>query len=105
MCAKKKRYLLKEKKIEHTIFNSLKYYGFLFPENVEDVDRFEELYGDTDVDIPEHLQSLESLQLNENNPLDFDFSNNMAAFSTNEPNQFTLPLDLDKEEGLDNNDI
>ena len=87
MCSSKKQNLTEEQKFEQKLFHSLKRYGYLFPETINDVDKFEELYGDTQIDIPEHLELEESSE----SLLDFDYSNNRAAFSNEKFSHFELP--------------
>lgn len=100
---KTNQYLSDEQKFEQKLFHTLKFYGYLFPDNAKDVDNFEELYGDTEIDIPEHLQSLEMRNHEENLHLDLDFTNNVAAFSPNDPNSFELPIDTDLDKSDEEN--
>lgn len=86
---------------EIDLFKSLRSYGYLFPVTREDVDRFEELYGDTDIESPEIDEIIDTtlLGLKESNQdvfmLDAEF--NIAAFSSDEDeNNFTQP-DTDSE--------
>lgn len=105
---KRNQNLSEELKFEQKLFQSLKHYGYLFPESIKDVDRFEELYGDTEIEIPEHLQSLDALNTNKELPLDFGLAYNVAALSADEPNPFEKPdkSDSDKndDKGLDKNE-
>lgn len=100
MCDSKKQDISKEKEFEKKLFHSLKYFGYLFPENIDDVDKFEELYGDTQIDVPEHLELEESHNSNAESILDFDFSNRIAAFSSKKISNFEIPKDLNIESGI-----
>ena len=42
---------------EIELLKALKSYGLLFPSSVKGVDRFEELYGQTEIELPERLNS------------------------------------------------
>lgn len=89
-----------EKRFESDLIQSLKYYGNLFPDSIADVERFQSLYGDTEIDIPEHLNSLEKIQAKSSDEIDFDLTYNIAAFSStdNSDISFLDNLDLDEEE-------
>ncbi|MEO6669296.1 MAG: hypothetical protein ABIN36_07460 [Ferruginibacter sp.] len=41
-----------EKKFEDELFNSLKFYGYLFPENVSQIEAFEGLHNESIVNAP-----------------------------------------------------
>jgi hypothetical protein len=101
---KKYKKLNEEEKFEKELLQTLRYYGYLFPESSEDVERFEALYGDTEIEMPEHLESIEKI-ISENKPeLNFELSYDMAAFSSNHQNDFEIPDDIDlndKEEEAD----
>ena len=58
---KKNRSGNKEKEFEKALFYALKANGYLFPATLDDVEKFEELYGNTEIDMPEDLQSYEDL--------------------------------------------
>ena len=79
-------------------FHSLKYFGYLFPSSIKDVERFEELYGDTEIDIPEHIQSPETIIIEDASSIDFELSYDIAAFSADNTSHFEIPNDLDDEE-------
>ena len=91
-----------EQKFEQKLFHSLQYYGYLFPNNEKDIKRFDELYGDTEIDFPDHLKSLDMHNSDEEFSLDYDFSFEMAAFSADESNHFELPEDFDLNENDEN---
>ena len=86
-----------EEKFEKELLQSLRYYGYLFPESLEDVERFEMLYGDTEIEVPEHLDSLEKIKPNDEFQPGFNFSNNIAAFSANNQHDFDLFDELGDE--------
>ncbi|RLD66388.1 MAG: hypothetical protein DRI84_04895 [Bacteroidetes bacterium] len=94
MCDKKQD-LTDEQKFEQKVFNSLKHFGYLFPESIKDVDRFEELHGDTEIDIPDHLQSPDILNSADEFSLEFGLSLKVAAFSDTASKRFELPEDDD----------
>ncbi len=87
-----------EQEFEKRLFYSLKRFGYLFPENEKDVEGFEHLYGDTDIDIPEHLQNMETINIEEEIPLDFDVNYKMAAFSNGNLDQFDFPENSEEDD-------
>ncbi len=58
----KKKIQTEEQKFEKALFFALKRNGYLFPETLDDVEKFEELFGDTAIDMPEHLRTYEDLK-------------------------------------------
>jgi len=96
--------LNEEEKFERELLESLRYYGYLFPGNSKEIERFETLYGDTEIDMPEHFQSLEKLSPEKEIPLDFDLSYNVAAFSANDQNRYELPDNLELNENDEDED-
>lgn len=90
--------LSEEQEFEKKLFYSLKRYGYLFPENKQDIEKLEELYGDTEIEIPAHLQNLNVPKADEELPSDFDVDYRVAAFSSKEPGSFELPEDEEDPE-------
>jgi hypothetical protein len=74
---------------ELILFNSFKSYGYLFPKTIEDVERFEELYGTTEIQTPDFKKSIPN-EFNLEN-IDFNFESSLAAFkgSENELSDFS----------------
>jgi len=99
MCAKKQK-LNKVQLFEQELFHSLKYHGYLLPDNFADIQRLDEFYGDTEIEVPENLQPLDLLQSDSTKKfvLDLDFSSKIAAFSPKDLDQFGLNEDLNSEE-------
>ena len=91
-----------EQEFELKLFRALKSFGYLFPDSIRGVERFEELYGNTDVDFPEHLQSPDSFTNNQDVSFGLDFSIRMAALSPKKNEPFTL-LGDDLNEDSDEN--
>lgn len=91
----KKKLRAEEEKFEKALFHALKQNGYLFPKTLEDVEKFEELYGDTEIEMPEHLQSYQDLQ-KKNNEEDSLISLNLdiAAFTSEPETGFTLSKNL-----------
>lgn len=82
---------------EHEFYKALKSYGYLLPNNSVDVERFEELYGSTEIDTPPLIElpkpkSTGSISLL--SEMNFDLSLSVAAFTSNENESFNLPDDL-----------
>lgn len=92
----------KETAFEAELYNSLKFYGYLFPENVPQVETFELLYGGQSVDTP-LFQDV--LSVDNDAPFTdiIDLEIGLAAYSSPD-NQFP---DLPDEESTDseNNDL
>jgi hypothetical protein len=92
---KQDKILDEEEKFVKQLSQSLKYYGYLFPESSADVERFEAIYGDTEIEIPGHLESLEKILSNDEKVINFDLTNNLAAFTSKDKNTFEIPDDID----------
>lgn len=54
-------------KKESELETALKSFGYLFPETDEEIDAFEEMHGNTEVVLPEHLENWNSLKRKNNN--------------------------------------
>lgn len=81
---------------EVELYYALKSYGYLFPETIKEVERFEKLYGDTEITIPSDIELPKIIKKLNNQSLedvDFNLSMNKAAFSSNN-DSFNLPGDL-----------
>lgn len=91
----------KEKEFEERLFCSLKSYGYLFPRNENDIERFENLYGDTEIEVPEHLRN--SILPNNDPNLNFDFevNYNVAAFTNENDDQLDFLEDDSEEKSID----
>ncbi len=76
---------------EFELFNSLKSYGYLFPENTQDVVKFEELYGNTDIEIPSNIKLPSHEDILKLKGVDFEVPMDIAAFISDED---TLPEDM-----------
>jgi uncharacterized protein YwgA len=74
-----------ETKFEEALFEALKTNGHLFPNTIKDVEKLEELYGDTEIEMPSHLATFDDL-LNSHDRAEFEpnLSLGIAAF-TSEP--------------------
>ena len=57
----KEQVLSKDVKFELQLYQALKTYGFIFPTSVDDVDRFEALYGKTEIDLPVSIKASDRL--------------------------------------------
>jgi hypothetical protein len=82
---------------ELELYQSLKSYGYLFPENIRDVEKFETLYGNTEIETPDTIdlskeKDFPGLQVLRN--IDFGFPANIAAFTSNEDESFNMPGNL-----------
>jgi hypothetical protein len=76
-----------------TLFDSLKTNGYIFPKTNKDVERFEELYGNTDIETPSfNIPSDKDL---DSNSTDLNFNFSMAAFSSKKDSNFKLPDNFD----------
>jgi hypothetical protein len=87
--------LNEEDKFVKQLFQSLKYYGYLFPQSSADVERFEVIYGATEIEIPEYLDSFEKILSNNEQVLKIDLTNSIAAFSSKEKKTFKIPDDIE----------
>lgn len=79
---KKNQQPFDEAKFEAEVHNSLNYFGYIFPETTTDVERFEELYGDTEIETPSAFDILSKKKHSET--IDFNILNNqmgMAAYA------------------------
>lgn len=73
------------------LFSSLKEYGYVFPKTDKDVEKFEALYGNTEIETP--LVQLPSNKTDLNFPSEnFDFK--MAAYSPTGKSSFSFPEDV-----------
>jgi len=79
-----------EKSFESDLFFSLKSYGYLFPENTKEVERFEDLYGNTEIDVPMEFEPVLPDNVLISNA-DFTKGLGVAAFSTMNNNSFKKP--------------
>ena len=94
--------LKKEAQFEKELLQNLIYYGYLFPGNSKSVERFEAIYGDTDIDMPDHLANLDYIEFNKTFETDFDLTLDKAAFSSNDHAEFDCEDFLKKKtENLD----
>ncbi|HEY4193935.1 MAG TPA: hypothetical protein VGM63_00250 [Mucilaginibacter sp.] len=75
-----------EKTFESELYNSLKFYGYLFPENVLQVERFDKLFDVINSGAP-GLENLFPLNNQFSNPESFDLNLSIAAYS-DENSQF-----------------
>lgn len=92
-----------ELEFEKEFFQALKRNGYLFPKSLEDVKKFEELYGDTEIDMPEHLQTYDDLISSKQGENVFPNLNLGIAAFTSEPNKpFTF---LKNKESSKKNDL
>jgi hypothetical protein len=87
---------------ELNLFRSLKSYGYIFPASIKDVEKFEELYGNTDINAPSHFKFPEETKIEDIIGVDFNTFQNIAAYG----NSDILPFngfhdDLSKIEELD----
>lgn len=75
----------KETIFEEALFEALKANGHLFPNTIRNVENLEELYGDTEIEMPSHLDTYDDL-LTSNDREEFKptLSLDIAAF-TSEP--------------------
>lgn len=73
------------------LFNSLKEYGYVLPKTEADVEKFEALYGNTEIETPV-VKLPNSNGDVDNTSLSFDFK--MAAYSASTKSGFILPEDL-----------
>jgi len=84
---------------EHEFYKALNFYGYLLPNNSNDIERFEELYGKTEIDTPSLIE-LPKTKSEKSIPLlgemNFDLSLGVAAFTSNENDSFHIPDDLVK---------
>lgn len=75
-----------------SLFNSLKEYGYVFPKTEKDVEKFEKLYGNTEIETP-----VVKLPIS-NDDSDFssgNFNFQMAAYSSSDKSGFIIPKDLE----------
>ena len=70
----------KEKKFENELHTSLKFYGYLFPENENEVISFEKLYGKTEIEVPSFEKIFSKSYLSLESDI-FDLNMRLAAFS------------------------
>ena len=79
---------------EIDLFNALKSYGYLFPKDTKDVDNFENLYGNTEIETPPFV---EQSKRNENLEIkNTDFNLRLAAFAPKSNNSISLPNNTKK---------
>lgn len=77
-----------------SLYNSLKEYGYLFPKTEKDVEKFEELYGNTKIETPVIKLPIN----NKNTELSSEnFNFQMAAYSSVNKSGFNIPEDLKKK--------
>lgn len=98
---KKERKLNDDEIFEVELFNSLAFYGYLFPKSIKEVDRFEELYGNTEIDTPAIIELPTNKVLpnfQENKNIEMDLSLNKAAFRSKRNDSFDLPEDKSKKD-------
>jgi len=73
---------------EKDLFYSLKYYGYLFPTSVNEINKFEEHFGKTEVNIPDNLKNFNNIldlrNHTDHNDFDINFDVKMAAISSEE---------------------
>jgi hypothetical protein len=79
-----------EKSLEDEVFLSLKSYGYLFPETPKEVERYEELYGTTEIDVPLDFEPRLPADLSYPN-LDLTGVFTIAAFSSGNKSSIKLP--------------
>lgn len=75
------------------LFNSLKEYGYVLPKTEKDVEKFEKLYGNTEIETP-----VVKLPITNKN-IDFsseNFNFQMAAYSSSNKTGFIIPKDLEE---------
>ena len=89
----------KEEKFENELHASLKFYGYLFPENENEVIVFDKLYGKTEIETPsfEKLISISDIALDSDI---VDLNMRSAAFSPRE-NQMPTFLNDDSIKDID----
>lgn len=90
-----------EAAFEAELYNSLKLYGYLFPENVPQVEAFEQLYGKNTVNTP-LIEDILSADVDASLADTIDLEMGIAAYS-NPDDQFPELLD-DEPNGPENND-
>ncbi|MBD3636597.1 MAG: hypothetical protein HUJ25_04590 [Crocinitomicaceae bacterium] len=88
----------KDTSFERDLFMALSEYGYLFPTTEEDVENFESLYGNTQIEAPDFIEF-------DKGQSDLDISSNSftmknAAFNSSQKQKFNFPdpKDLDKTE-------
>jgi hypothetical protein len=72
------------------LFWSLKSYGHLFPENKNEVERFEELYGNTPVDIPDNVETRMDMIMSTDDNFESEIEFKIAAFIPSSDDSFNL---------------
>jgi hypothetical protein len=90
-----------ELSFEAELYNSLKFYGYLFPENVQEVEIFEQLYN-KDIVEPLSFHSVLSKDSRTSQAETLDIELGLAAFSN--PDQESLEFPAEETEDPGNND-
>jgi hypothetical protein len=84
----KEQVLSEDAKFELQLYQALKTYGFILPASVNDVDRFEALYGKTEIDLPVSIKASDRLfnseEKDDDSIIDFKSPLNMAALVSKE---------------------
>ncbi len=91
-----------EEAFEDELYNSLKFYGCLFPENVAQVEAFEQLYSKDSIDTPliEDILSADNDSFGDT----IDLNIGLAAYS-NPDDQFPDLPDKDSTDPENNNQL